>query len=231
MAIWLDLSDDDQKDHEKAKKSVVDGIMPMAFTSLEEFHHRKLHPGESLSVYVHNLKVLIECAMPDIDATSRGQLLLHQFLAGIPLQVSRQLRAMDNITDLQQVVEKARLLMAIEEQPDNAGTLVNAVQESTLVKLQSQVEALTQQVATLTTHQPATMSLSPTSFLPSPLLQLWPDGPSSKTVLPVKHQRGTCTGQQVAPQSVGPVTEHTYYNSSHSEFQFYNYRKNWRGSN
>ena len=91
LAIWLNLSVDDQKDYEKAKKSVVDGIMPMAFTSLEEFHHRKIHPGESLSVYVHNLKVLIEHAMPDIDATSRGQLLLHQFLAGIPLHVSRQL--------------------------------------------------------------------------------------------------------------------------------------------
>ena len=62
---------------------------------------------------------------------------------------------MGNTTDLQQVVEKARLLMAIEEQPDNASTPVNAVQESTLVKLQSQVEALTQQVATLTTPQPA----------------------------------------------------------------------------
>ena len=75
----------------------------MAFTSLEEFHHRKLHPGEALSVYVHNLKVLIERAMPDIDATSRGQLLLHQFLAGISGHVSRQLRAMGDTTDLQRV--------------------------------------------------------------------------------------------------------------------------------
>ena len=64
--------------------------MPMAFTSLEEFRHRKVHPGEALSVYVHNLKVLIEQAMPGIDATSRGQLLLHQFLAGIPGHVSQQ---------------------------------------------------------------------------------------------------------------------------------------------
>ena len=74
-----------------AKKAVIDGIMPMAFTSLEEFHQHKLHLGEALSVYVHNLKVLIECAMPDINATSRGQLLLHQFPAGIPGHVSKQL--------------------------------------------------------------------------------------------------------------------------------------------
>ena len=63
----------------------------MAFTSLEEFHQHKLHPGKALSDYVHNLKVLIECAMPGIDATSRGQLLLHQFLAGTPQHVSLQL--------------------------------------------------------------------------------------------------------------------------------------------
>ena len=113
--------DDDQKDYEKAKKSVVDGIMPMAFTSLEEFHHCKLQPGESLSVYVHNLKVLIECTMPGIDATFRGQLLLHQFLAAIPLHVSQQLQAMGNTTNLHpQVVKKACSLMAIEKQPDNA---------------------------------------------------------------------------------------------------------------
>ena len=154
LAIWLDLTENEQKDYERAKKAIIDGIMPMAFTSLEEFHHRKLHPGESLSVYVHNLKVLIERAMPGIDATSRGQLLLHQFLAGIPLQVSRQLRAMGDTTDLQRVVEKARLLMTIEEQPENAATPINAVQEGTLAKLQSQIETLTQQVATLATQPP-----------------------------------------------------------------------------
>ena len=89
LVNWLELSEEAQKDYETTKKAVIDGIMPMVFTSLEEFHQRKLHPGEALSVYVHNLKVLTERAMPDIDATSRGQLLLHQFLAGIPGHVSR----------------------------------------------------------------------------------------------------------------------------------------------
>ena len=89
LATWLELSDEEQMTYETAKKAVVDGIMPMAFTSLEEFHQRKLHPGEALSVYVHNLKVLLERAMPGINATSRGQLLLHQFLTGIPMHVSQ----------------------------------------------------------------------------------------------------------------------------------------------
>ena len=115
LAIWLELSEEPQKDYDTAKKALVDGIMPMVFTSLEEFHQCKLHPGEALSVYIHNLKVLIQRAMPYIDATSHGQLLLHQFLAGIPGHVSQQLRAIGNTTDLQRVVEKARLLMSIDE--------------------------------------------------------------------------------------------------------------------
>jgi len=82
LAIWLELSDDEQKLYDTAKNAIIDGVMPMAFTSLEESHQCKLHLGEALSVYVHNLKVLIEWAMLGIDATSHGQLLLHQFLAG-----------------------------------------------------------------------------------------------------------------------------------------------------
>lgn len=139
VAIWLELSEEAQKDYETAKRAVIDGIMPMAFTSLEKFHQRKLHPGEALSVYVHNLKVLIECAMPDIDATSNGQLLLHQFLAGIPGHVSRQLQVMGETTDLQRVVEKACLLMSIDEQPENEAAPSNAIIESTLGSLQTQI--------------------------------------------------------------------------------------------
>jgi len=108
-----------------------------------------LDPGEALSVYVHNLKVLIERAMPGIDTTSHGQLLLHQFLASIPGHISQQLQAMSNTTDLQRVVEKACLLMSINEQPANIATSSNAIVESTLGSLQSQIEYLTQQVAVL----------------------------------------------------------------------------------
>ena len=38
LAIWLELTEEVQKDYETMKKVVVDGIMLMAFTSLEECH-------------------------------------------------------------------------------------------------------------------------------------------------------------------------------------------------
>ena len=58
---------------------------------------------------------------------------------------------MGDMTDLQRVVEKARLLMSIDELPENATTPSNAIVESTLGNLQSQVQDITQQVAALAT--------------------------------------------------------------------------------
>jgi len=58
---------------------------------------------------------------------------------------------MGDTTDLQQVVEKASLLMSIDEQPENIATPSNAIVESMLGSLQSQIEDLTQQVAALAT--------------------------------------------------------------------------------
>ena len=64
---------------------------------------------------------------------------------------SYDLRAMGDARDLQQVVEKDYLLMTIDEQPEHLLTPINAVQNNTLAKLQSQIADLTQQVAAITT--------------------------------------------------------------------------------
>ena len=91
-------------------------MMPMGFVSLDEFHNRKLLPGEALSVFVHSLKTLLLQAMPDIDAAARDQLLLHRFLAGIPASVSQQLRATGVTNALTETVERTRLLITIDSQ-------------------------------------------------------------------------------------------------------------------
>ena len=44
------------------------------------------------------------------------QLLLHQFLTGLPSLLSRQLRATGEARDLNSSVERARLLMSIDTQ-------------------------------------------------------------------------------------------------------------------
>ena len=88
---------EDQKLYDTAKKMIMEKLMPAGFLSLEEFHKRKLHPREPLQMFIHELKTLLNRAMPDMDVATRDQLLLHQFLADIPLGVSKQLRASGEI--------------------------------------------------------------------------------------------------------------------------------------
>ena len=44
LAIWLELSDDDNKDYKKTKEHLLKSMMPMEFISLDKFHQRKLRP-------------------------------------------------------------------------------------------------------------------------------------------------------------------------------------------
>ena len=57
--------------------TLLEGEAAMGFTSLEEFHQRTLQPDESVSVYVHDLKQLLDQALSDLDATARKQVVLH----------------------------------------------------------------------------------------------------------------------------------------------------------
>ena len=67
---------DEQKDFEVVKKKIISRMRPLQFVSL-----------------VHDLKWLLEQAMPDTQGTTCDLLLHHRFLAGLPAQVSKQVRA------------------------------------------------------------------------------------------------------------------------------------------
>ena len=134
-----------------AKKELSVALMPMEFVSLDNFHRCTMRPGEALAVFVHDLKKLLKQAMPGLDAPGREQLLLHQFLAGIPEYVSRQLRATDEIKTLGIAVTRARLLMTI----DDHGQAAAVTEGPTEVQLlREQVALLAEHVSTLSTSRP-----------------------------------------------------------------------------
>ena len=54
-------------------------------------------------------------ALPNLDLIPMEQLLLHQFLAGLPPAVSRQLRPTEDTKTLEEAVEHARLLLVITD--------------------------------------------------------------------------------------------------------------------
>ena len=80
LAISMELTEEQQENYEIAKREISKAMMPMEFVSLDVFHRRKLQPGEALSVFVHDLKKLLEQVMSGLNAAAWGPLLLHQFI-------------------------------------------------------------------------------------------------------------------------------------------------------
>ena len=152
LALWLDMSEDEQAQYSAMKEKLLKKLKPVEFVSLDEFHRRKLRPDETPTLYLHELKKTLQQAIPDIDEVSRKKLLKHQFLAGLPTGVSRQLRMTDE-TDLNTLLDRARLLMTIDDKACSAAIEVDTVRKENceVQKLQEQIAALTEQVAALTT--------------------------------------------------------------------------------
>ena len=56
IAVWLELSEEEQAEYKTAKKLLCKRLMPMEFISLDDFHKRKYRQGESLSVFFTSLR-------------------------------------------------------------------------------------------------------------------------------------------------------------------------------
>eukprot|EP00731_Ephydatia_muelleri_P021178 Em0013g905a len=148
LATWLDFSDDERKNYGIVKEKLTAAMVSTSFTTLEQFHQRKLVPGEALSLFLHELKQLLDQAMPKLEARAREQLLLHQFVAGLPNAVSRQLRATGDAKELTSTLERAKLLMSLEEEQPVA-SVSQSQRDCIVAELHGQVLALTEQVAAL----------------------------------------------------------------------------------
>ena len=96
-----------------------------------------------ISLYVRELRKLLTCALPDLEQAAREPFLLHQFLAGIPEAISKQLRALGKVTTLNAAIARARLLMMIDSDP--VAVLTEKPEEKP-----DEVQLLREQVAVLT---------------------------------------------------------------------------------
>ena len=72
LAIWLELSIEQQEDYGVAKREIEKAMRPMVFISLDD-----LHRSESISLFVHNLKKLIDHAIPNMEKEVRDPILLY----------------------------------------------------------------------------------------------------------------------------------------------------------
>ena len=66
--------------------------------------------------------------MPELTADARKQLLINQFLAGLPASLSHQLRAGGNTADLDELVQHAKILMVVDNGERQTAAQVAALQ-------------------------------------------------------------------------------------------------------
>ena len=115
LAIWLELMTEEKASYATSKDKIITKMKPMQFVSLDDFWVQRLNPGESLPMFLHELKQLSKKVMPDAETATRNQLLLHQFISGLPAHIIKQLQATGEVRDLDRVLEQAKPLMTIEE--------------------------------------------------------------------------------------------------------------------
>ena len=64
LAIWLELTTEEQESYTTSKAKIIARMVPVRFVSLDDFRARRLNPGESLLVFLHKLKQLSKKAVP-----------------------------------------------------------------------------------------------------------------------------------------------------------------------
>lgn len=148
LAVWLEAADDERGSYDIIKKKLIVTLNPDSFVALDEFHKRRLRPDETPTLYVFRLKKMLEKTGIEGDAVDK--MVLHQFLAGLPTHISRQLRALGETADLKKAVEKARLLIGMEKEPVAA---TKKEEEGAIVELREQVAVLSKQIETLNIQQ------------------------------------------------------------------------------
>ena len=55
LSIWLEATEEEQAEFGTMKEKIITKMVPIAFSSLQEFHNRKMLPGEAVSPYLLEL--------------------------------------------------------------------------------------------------------------------------------------------------------------------------------
>lgn len=135
FAVYDQLSADDKKDALKIENALLAAFAQDLFSAYDSFQQRTWMPGESVDVYLADLRRLSRVAGVESDALIRCA-----FICGLPTDVSAQLRASAQIqsTPLSTVAEQARILMgdrlhgamvAMKSRPGHTGNLVGERKE------------------------------------------------------------------------------------------------------
>lgn len=108
--VYDKIADGDRGDLVTVKKKLMSAFSISRYAAWEQLQNRKLQSGENVDSFFADLQRLSELAGID-NAASLA------FVAGLPENVSQQLRMMDNPSD-ELLVSRARVLMEVERYAD-----------------------------------------------------------------------------------------------------------------
>jgi len=74
LAVWLELLEEQWADCTIVKEQLITKMGPIEFVSLEEFHSHKMRPGEAITLYLYDLKCLLQQAMTGLVENASKQL-------------------------------------------------------------------------------------------------------------------------------------------------------------
>ena len=110
FSVYQQLSDDIKADYDKLKKELTTAFSTNPFSSYEQLRNRVLSEGESVDVYLADLRRLVNL----MGQTVADPLLRCAFVAGLPTDISLQLKSTVNVEsmELSTLVSKARAMLA-----------------------------------------------------------------------------------------------------------------------
>jgi len=103
----------DRRTFKEVKAALTNAFLPPEGRGehLLNFEQRSLHDGESPRSYLFELKRLLDLAMPNMDATAREQLLFHQFVNGMPVDISMAIRSSPGCSSAEAALARSMALM------------------------------------------------------------------------------------------------------------------------
>lgn len=110
FAVYQQLAEDVKKDYAKLKAALSTAFSSNAFMAYEELQGRALADGESVDVYLADLRRLVGL----VGQQNSDPILRCAFVVGLPAEVSVQLKSLANVDDmpLSDIVSKARAMIA-----------------------------------------------------------------------------------------------------------------------
>lgn len=112
FSVYQQLSDEVKKDYGKTKKEILAAFGANGFDAYEQFRQRALQDGETVDVYLSDLKRL--ASLVDDSLSTNQPLMKCAFVAGLPPDVANHLKSVAEAEKLklEAIVIRARIIMS-----------------------------------------------------------------------------------------------------------------------